>query len=88
MFVVTLSVLITMIVFKARTNFVNMFTLAIVVCFCYLMATHFIDIHSNGAEALVTCYLTEDNCEAGEMISCPHDLWRDVEAFEEKYDLK
>ena len=60
-FVVTLSVLITIIIFEARTNYVSMFTLAVVICNCYLMATHFVDIHSNAAEGLVTCYLAESN---------------------------
>ena len=57
MFVVTLSVLITLIIVQARVHYVSMFALAVLICFCYLMSTHFVDIHSNAAEGLVTCYL-------------------------------
>ena len=48
-FVVTLSVLITLIVIRAKTNYVSMFALGVLISYCYLMATHFVDIHSNGA---------------------------------------
>jgi hypothetical protein len=51
-----------MIVFGAKTNYVSMFALAVAIMYCYLMSTHFVDIHSNAAEGLVTCYLAEMNC--------------------------
>lgn len=86
-FVVTLSVLITMILFRARTNYVSLVTLALVICNCYLMGTHFVDIHSNGAEGLVTCYLAEANCEDNVLEVCPHNLRSDVYNFEEKHHL-
>lgn len=56
-FVVSLSVLFTFIIFKARTSYVSTIVLAVTVCTCYLMSTHFVDIHSNAGEGLVTCYL-------------------------------
>lgn len=56
-FVVTLSSLLTMIVFEAKTTYVSMFAIAVTIMYCYLMSTHFVDIHSNAAEGLVTCYL-------------------------------
>lgn len=86
-FVVTLSTLITMILFRARTNYVSMFALAVVICFCYLMGTHFVDIHSNAAEGLVTCYLVEANCEGDNMEVCPLQLRNDVYNFEKKHEL-
>lgn len=61
-FVVTLSVLITLIVIRAKVNYMSMFALGVLICYCYLMSTHFVDIHSNAAEGLVTTYLTEANC--------------------------
>lgn len=87
LFVVTLSVLVTIILFSARTNYVNVLSLAVVICNCYLMATHFVDIHSNGAEGLVTCYLTEANCEQDNLEVCPSTLRTDVYNFEEKHNL-
>lgn len=84
---VTLSVLITLILFSARTDYVNVVTLAVVICNCYLMGTHFVDIHSNGAEGLVTCYLTESNCEQDNLEVCPSILRNDVYNFEEKHHL-
>jgi hypothetical protein len=86
-FVVTLGVLLTYIVFQARTNFISMFVLAVVICFVYLMATHFVDLHSNAAEGLVTCYLAESNTEANNMEVCPANLRSDVYNYEEKYNL-
>ena len=70
-FVVTLSILIVLIIFGARTDYVSTTTLLVSICVCYLMSTHFVDIHSNGAEGLVTCYLTEYNCEDSMMRICP-----------------
>ena len=84
---VTLSVLITIIIFKARSSYISFFGLVVVISFCYLMGTHFVDIHSNAAEGIVTCYLTEYNCEGEEMMVCPQDLRNDVYNFEREHDL-
>lgn len=84
---VTLAALITLILFSARTSYVSIWTLAVVILNCYLMATHFVDIHSNGAEGLVTCYLTEANCEDNNLEVCPSPIRSDVYNFEQKHHL-
>ena len=81
-FVVGLSALLTLIVFGAKTSYLSTFALAVTVMYCYLMSTHFADIHSNGAEGLVTCYLAEANCEGDNMDRCPRNLRSEVYNFE------
>ena len=86
-FVVTLSLLLTFIIFRARTDFISMLVLALVICNLYMMCTHFVDLHSNAAEGLITCYLAESNCEANNLEICPANLRSDVYNYEEKYGL-
>jgi len=80
-FVVTLSVLITLIIISAKANYMGMVNLIVLICYCYLMATHFVDIHSNAAEGLVTCYLAEANCDGEDMEICPGNLRNEVYDF-------
>jgi molybdopterin/thiamine biosynthesis adenylyltransferase len=74
-------------IFHAKANYVSTLALGLIVLYCYLMSTHFVDIHSNGAEGLVTCYLTEQNCEGEEMEVCPRNLRNEVFNFEQTYNL-
>jgi hypothetical protein len=56
--------------------------MGLIICFAYLIVTYFIDIHSNGAEGIVTCYLTESNCESPMSIEvCPDRLRGEVFEF-------
>ena len=48
-FVVGLSVLLAFVLFKAKITFVNLLIIVVVICICYVMGTHFVDIHSNAA---------------------------------------
>lgn len=60
---VTLSVLFSFIVLKSQATYANAIIVALLICSCYLVATHFVDLHANAAEGVFTCYLAEYNCE-------------------------
>jgi hypothetical protein len=49
--------------------------------------TFFSDIHSNGAEGLVVCYLAERNLEGNYLEVCPLNLRSEIYEFEQKHEL-
>jgi hypothetical protein len=51
----------------AKTSYASFIILGLIVCTSYLAVTYFADIHSNGAEGLVICYLTERNLEGANL---------------------
>ena len=75
-FVVGLAALLAYIIYDNRTNEYgnyDHFWIAVSIIFsAYSMATYFVDIHPNGAEAIMISYLTEENCEGEQFIQvCP-----------------
>jgi hypothetical protein len=87
LFVVTLTVLLSYAILQARTNYASTIIVALIVLFSYLSATHFVDIHSNAAEGLVTCYLAENNCDGANMQVCPNNLRNEIYNFEVENNL-
>ena len=87
-FCVVLAALLSFIVLKGQVGYANWYIVGLLVCTCYLIVTHFVDLHPNGAEGIFTCYLAENNCEGDIMMEvCPDALRGEVHAFETKYDL-
>ncbi len=66
-FLVSLTVLIGYFVLSARADYANFVILGLIVCTSYLSVTYFADLHSDAAEGLLICYLTEQNCEGPNM---------------------
>lgn len=87
LFLVSLTVLFSYFILAAKTSYANFIIIGLITCTSYLAVTHFADIHSNGAEGLVTCYLSESNLEAAHMEVCPQSLRSEVYDFEQRHNL-
>lgn len=56
-FLATLTTLFGFIILQNRVTYANYIIVGVLVCVSYLATTHFADLHANGAEGLLTCYL-------------------------------
>jgi hypothetical protein len=84
---VSLTVIITVAILSTKTNYASFIIIGLIILTSYIAVTFFADIHSNGAEGLVICYLAERNCEGNYLEVCPHNLRSEIYDFEQKYEL-
>ena len=87
-FLVSLTAVISFILLTHKAQFANFIIVVLIIFTSYLAVTFFLDIHSNGAEGIQTCYLAETNCEGAINIDvCPDALRHELLNFETKYQL-
>jgi len=87
LFLISLTVIISICILAAKTHYASFQIIGLIILTSYIAVTYFADIHSNGAEGLVICYLAERNCEGNYLEVCPHNLRNDIYEFEQKYAL-
>ena len=61
-FLVSVVVIICYFILASRTDYISLWSLAYITFFAYCMVTYFIGAHTDAAEGLLICYLTEENC--------------------------
>ena len=81
-FLVSIVVIICYLILSSRTEYISLWSLAYITFFAYCMVTYFIGAHTDSAEGLLICYLTEENYEGFDMTVCPSGLRSDIYRME------
>lgn len=82
MFLIVVMALVAWAILMVKIKETTWIILGLIVLASYMSVNFFISLHSDAAEGIMVCYLTEENCEGEDMKTCPLELRNDIYQFE------